>query len=136
MPETHGFTELSWLRRLGGYCGRYRRNLLLSFGASLVGMAITAVVPLITKLIIDDVITAHSRPLTPWAVLLLVAAAVVFLCTQVRRYYGGQLALDVQHDMRADLFRSLTSLDGHRQDRLDTGQVVGRATSDLQLVNG
>ncbi|MGW4808025.1 ABC transporter ATP-binding protein [Kitasatospora sp. NPDC004272] len=136
MPETHGFPERGWLRRLGGYCWRYRRNLLLSFGASLVGMAVTAIVPLITKLIIDDVITTHSRPLTPWAVLLLVAAAVVFLCTQVRRYYGGQLALDVQHDMRADLFRSLTRLDGHRQDRLDTGQVVGRATSDLQLVNG
>ncbi|QKW19622.1 ABC transporter ATP-binding protein [Kitasatospora sp. NA04385] len=136
MPETHGFPERSWLRRLGGYCWRYRRNLSLSFGASLVGMAVTAIVPLITKLIIDDVITTHSRPLTPWAVLLLVAAAVVFLCTQVRRYYGGQLALDVQHDLRADLFRSLTRLDGHRQDRLDTGQVVGRATSDLQLVNG
>ncbi|BAJ28491.1 MULTISPECIES: ABC transporter ATP-binding protein [Kitasatospora] len=136
MPETHGFPERSWLRRLGGYCWRYRRNLLLSFGASLVGMAITAAVPLITKVIIDDVITAHSRSLTPWAVLLLVAAAAVFLCTQIRRYYGGQLALDVQHDMRADLFRSLTRLDGHRQDRLDTGQVVGRATSDLQLVNG
>ncbi|MFD5564862.1 ABC transporter ATP-binding protein [Kitasatospora griseola] len=136
MPETHGFPEQGWLRRLGGYCWRYRRNLSLSFGSSLVGMAITAIVPLITKLIIDDVITTHRRPLTPWAVLLLVAAAAVFLCTQIRRYYGGQLALDVQHDMRADLFRSLTRLDGHRQDRLDVGQVVGRATSDLQLVNG
>ncbi|MFJ5234616.1 ABC transporter ATP-binding protein [Kitasatospora sp. NPDC088391] len=136
MPETHGFPEQSWLRRLGGYCWRYRRNLLLSFGSSLVGMAITTMVPLITKLIIDDVITTHRRPLAPWAALLLVAAAAVFLCTQIRRYYGGQLAVDVQHDLRADLFRSLTRLDGHRQDRLDTGQVVGRATSDLQLVNG
>ncbi|MFB6891018.1 ABC transporter ATP-binding protein [Kitasatospora sp. NPDC056327] len=119
-----------------GYCWRSRRSVLLAFGASLVGMAVTALVPLVTKVIIDDVITAHTRPLAPWAVVLLLAAAVVFGCTQVRRYYGGQLALDVQHDMRADLFRSLGRLDGHRQDRLDTGQVVGRATSDLQLVNG
>ncbi|KJY29770.1 ABC transporter ATP-binding protein [Streptomyces sp. NRRL S-495] len=119
-----------------GYCWRSRRSVLLAFGASLLGMAVTALVPLVTKLIIDDVITAHSRPLAPWAVVLLLAAAVVFGCTQVRRYYGGQLAVDVQHDLRADLFRSLGRLDGHRQDRLDTGQVVGRATSDLQLVNG
>ncbi|WP_435649397.1 ABC transporter ATP-binding protein [Kitasatospora purpeofusca] len=125
-----------WLRRLLGYCWRSRRSVLLAFGASLLGMAVTALVPLVTKLIIDDVITAHSRPLAPWAVVLLLAAAVVFGCTQVRRYYGGQLAVDVQHDLRADLFRSLGRLDGHRQDRLDTGQVVGRATSDLQLVNG
>ncbi|WP_093865120.1 ABC transporter transmembrane domain-containing protein [Streptomyces sp. TLI_053] len=119
-----------------GYCWRSRRSVLLAFGASLLGMAVTALVPLVTKLIIDDVITAHSRPLAPWAVVLLLAAAVVFGCTQVRRYYGGQLAVDVQHDLRADLFHSLGRLDGHRQDRLDTGQVVGRATSDLQLVNG
>ncbi|MFC8452191.1 ABC transporter transmembrane domain-containing protein [Kitasatospora sp. NPDC057223] len=125
-----------WLRRLTGYCWRYRRNVLLAFGASLVGMAVTALVPLITKLIIDDVITAHTRSLGPWAVALLLAAVLVFVCTQVRRYYGGQLALDVQHDLRSDLFRSLGRLDGHRQDRLDTGQVVGRATSDLQLING
>nr|WP_308129919.1 ABC transporter ATP-binding protein [Kitasatospora aureofaciens] len=130
-PEAAG-----WLRRLIGYCLRSRRSLLLAFGASLVGMAVTALVPLVTKLIIDDVITTHSRPLGPWAVVLLLAAAAVFGCTQVRRYYGGQLALDVQHDMRSDLFRSLGRLDGHRQDRLDTGQVVGRATSDLQLING
>ncbi|MFF2081106.1 ABC transporter ATP-binding protein [Kitasatospora sp. NPDC058162] len=125
-----------WLRRLIGYSWRSRRSLLLAFGASLLGMAVTALVPLVTKLVIDDVIVAHTRSLTPWAVLLLLAAVVVFGCTQVRRYYGGQLALDVQHDMRSDLFRSLGRLDGHRQDRLDTGQVVGRATSDLQLING
>ncbi|OKI28524.1 ABC transporter ATP-binding protein [Streptomyces sp. CB03911] len=124
------------MRRLVGYCWRFRRSVLLSFGASLVGMAVTALVPLITKLIIDDVITAHTRSLAPWAVALLGAAALVFVCTQIRRYYGGQLALDVQHDLRSDLFRSLGRLDGHRQDRLDTGQVVGRATSDLQLING
>ncbi|WP_078661539.1 ABC transporter ATP-binding protein [Streptomyces sp. NRRL B-24484] len=136
-PRSPGTPDESrWLRRLGGYSWRYRKNVLLAFGASLVGMAVSAVVPLITKLIIDDVITAHTRPLAPWAVVLLLAAAVVFLCAQIRRYYGGQLALDVQHDLRADLFTSLTRLDGRRQDRLDTGQVVGRATSDLQLING
>ncbi|MFJ9953501.1 ABC transporter transmembrane domain-containing protein [Kitasatospora sp. NPDC091207] len=131
-----GGTDAGWLRRLIGYCWRSRRSVLLAFGASIVGMAVTSLVPLVTKLIIDDVITAHTRSLAPWAVALLLAAALVFACTQVRRYYGGQLALDVQHDLRSDLFRSLGRLDGHRQDRLDTGQVVGRATSDLQLING
>ncbi|WP_055590187.1 ABC transporter ATP-binding protein [Streptacidiphilus griseoplanus] len=125
-----------WLRRLVGYCRPYRRNLLLSFGASLAGMAVTAVVPLITRLIIDDVVTRHTRSLAPWATLLVLAAVAVFALTWVRRYYGGKLALDVQHDLRSDLFGSLTRLDGARQDRLDTGQVVGRATSDLQLING
>lgn len=128
--------EQGWLRRLLGYCWRYRRNVLLALGASLGGMAVSALVPLVPKLIIDDVVLAHDRPLLPWAVVLVVAALAVYVLTYLRRFYGGRLALDVQHDMRSDMFRSLTRLDGRRQDDLDTGQVVGRATSDLQLIQG
>jgi len=124
------------VRRLAGLCWRYRRNVVLSVGASLLGMAISALVPLIPRLIIDDVIVAHNRPLTPWALTLLGAALAVFGLTFVRRWFGGKLAIDVQHDLRTELFTSLTRLDGARQDSLDTGQVVGRATSDLQLIVG
>lgn len=34
------------------------------------------------------------------------------------------------------MYGTLTRLDGKRQDELSTGQVVGRATSDLQLIQG
>ncbi|RAG86740.1 ABC transporter ATP-binding protein [Streptacidiphilus pinicola] len=125
-----------WVRRLSGYAWRYRTNVLLSFGASLLGMAISALVPLIPRHIIDDVITTHRSALAPWAIALVGAAVAVFVLTLVRRYWGGRLAMDVQHDMRQDLFDSLTRLDGVKQDGLDTGQVVGRATSDLQMIVG
>nr|WP_078871667.1 ABC transporter ATP-binding protein [Streptomyces caatingaensis] len=125
-----------WARRLAGYCWRYRGTVLLALGSSLAGMAVMALVPLIPKLIIDDVIGSHERPLAPWATLLIVAAVVVYGLTYVRRYYGGRLALDVQHDMRTEMYASIARLDGKRQDELSTGQVVGRATSDLQLIQG
>ncbi|MDX6346798.1 MAG: ATP-binding cassette, subfamily bacterial, partial [Streptomyces sp.] len=128
--------QSGWLRRLIGYCWHYRRNVLLALGASLGGMAVTALVPLVPKVIIDDVILAHDKPLAPWAFALMAAAVVVYGLTYVRRFYGGRLALDVQHDLRTDMFRSLTRLDGARQDELNTGQIVGRATSDLQLIQG
>uniref|UniRef100_UPI001290981B ABC transporter ATP-binding protein n=1 Tax=Streptomyces sp. E5N91 TaxID=1851996 RepID=UPI001290981B len=64
------------------------------------------------------------------------AALVVYVLTYIRRYYGGRLALDVQHDLRTDMYGTITRLDGRRQDELSTGQVVGRATSDLQLIQG
>ncbi|GAA1977025.1 ABC transporter ATP-binding protein [Kitasatospora viridis] len=136
VPTTAPHEGQGWLRRLNAYCWRYRRNFLLSFGASLGGMAVTALVPLITKLIIDDVAKGSTHSLVPWAAGLIVAALLVFVFTQVRRYTAGQLALDVQLDLRTDLFRSLSRFDGVRQDSVDTGQVVGRATSDLQLVHG
>ncbi|MFD5063631.1 MULTISPECIES: ABC transporter ATP-binding protein [unclassified Streptomyces] len=125
-----------WARRLGGYAWRYRRNVLLALGSSLGGMAVLALVPLITKVIIDDVVGNHTRSLGVWTGLLIATAVLVYISTYIRRYYGGRLALDVQHDLRTEMYGTLTRLDGKRQDELSTGQVVGRATSDLQLIQG
>ncbi|UCM90257.1 ABC transporter ATP-binding protein [Streptomyces marincola] len=125
-----------WIRRLTAYCWHYRRNLLISLGASLVGMGVMALMPLIIKVVIDDVVLGEQGGLGPWIGLLVGAAVVVYALTFVRRYYGGRLGIDVQHDLRTEMFRSLTRLDGRRQDELSTGQVIGRATSDLQLIQG
>ncbi|MZD56467.1 ABC transporter ATP-binding protein [Streptomyces sp. SID5606] len=128
--------QRGWTRRLAGYAWRYPRDVVLALGASLGGMAVMALVPLITKVIIDDVIGDKTRDMAVWAGLLVGAAAVVYVMTYIRRYYGGRLALDVQHDLRTDMYGTITRLDGRRQDELSTGQVVGRATSDLQLIQG
>ncbi|MGW3329459.1 ABC transporter ATP-binding protein [Streptomyces rubiginosohelvolus] len=128
--------QQGWGRRLTGYAWRYRRNVVLALGSSLAGMAVMALVPLITKVIIDDVVTDHTRSLAVWTGLLIGAAVLVYIATYIRRYYGGRLALDVQHDLRTDMYATITRLDGKRQDELSTGQVVGRATSDLQLIQG
>ncbi|MET8246274.1 ABC transporter ATP-binding protein [Streptomyces sp. NPDC005202] len=129
--ETRG-----WARRLASYAWRYPRDVVLALGSSLAGMAVMALVPLITKVIIDDVIGGHSRAMAPWAGALIGAALLVYVLTFIRRYYGGRLALDVQHDLRTEMYETITRLDGRRQDELSTGQVVGRATSDLQLIQG
>ncbi|MEU1849901.1 ABC transporter ATP-binding protein [Streptomyces sp. NPDC019990] len=125
-----------WARRLWASAWRHPKDVVLALGSSLAGMAVMALVPLITKVIIDDVITDHTRDMTTWAGLLVAAALAVYVLTYIRRYYGGRLALDVQHDLRTAMYGTITRLDGRRQDELSTGQVIGRATSDLQLIQG
>ncbi|MFJ8184321.1 ABC transporter ATP-binding protein [Streptomyces sp. NPDC096105] len=128
--------QRGWARRLAAYAWRHPKDVVLALGSSLAGMAVMALVPLITKVIIDDVIGDRTRDMGTWAGLLIGAALAVYVLTYVRRYYGGRLALDVQHDLRTEMFGSIARLDGRRQDELSTGQVVGRATSDLQLIQG
>ncbi|MGP8301675.1 ABC transporter ATP-binding protein [Streptomyces inhibens] len=128
--------RVGWARRLTRDCWQYKKDVLLALGSSLAGMAVMALVPLVPKLIIDDVIVHHERSLAPWAGLLIAAAVVVYVLTYIRRFYGGRLALDAQHDLRTRMFGAIARLDGRRQDELSTGQVVGRATSDLQLIQG
>jgi ATP-binding cassette, subfamily B, bacterial len=123
-----------WLRRLLGYCWRHKRLTLVAFGASVVTTLVTAAIPLIQRDIIDNAILAHTQPIWPGATLLLVAAALSFGGVYLRRYRGGQLSLDVQHDLRTELFGSLTRLDGARQDQLHTGQIVSRSITDLNMI--
>ncbi|MFE5625026.1 ABC transporter ATP-binding protein [Streptomyces virginiae] len=134
--QTAAGEKQGWGRRLAAYTWRYKANVLLALGSSLAGMAVMAVVPLVTKVIIDDVIGDRTRPMGPWAGMLIAAALLVYAFTYIRRYYGGRLALDVQHDLRTDMYDTISRLDGRRQDELSTGQVVGRATTDLQLIQG
>ncbi|MEU3036516.1 ABC transporter ATP-binding protein [Streptomyces griseoaurantiacus] len=135
-PRRQGGPGPGWARRLAGYAWQHPKDVVLALGSSLAGMGLLALVPLITKVIIDDVIGDHSRSMGTWAGLLVGSAVLVYALTYIRRYYGGRLALDVQHDLRTGMYDTITRLDGRRQDELSTGQVVGRATSDLQLIQG
>src|SRR3984957_2538501 len=128
--------EAGWLRRLAAYSWRYRRNVVVALGGALLATVATAAIPLVQRRIVDDVIVTHRQSIWPLAGLLLVAAAMNFVGIYLRRYHGGRLSLDVQHDMRTELFDSLSRLDGARQDEIRTGQLVGRSISDLNMVQG
>ncbi len=106
----------------------------LALGGSLLATLVTAAIPLIQRDIVDNAIFGHSQAIWPGATLLIVAALVTFGGVFVRRYFGGRVSLDVQHDMRTELFGSLTRLDGARQDQLHTGQIVSRSISDLNMI--
>ena len=129
-------TGEGWLRRLIGYCWRYPRGVLLALGGTLLATVVTAAIPLIQRDIVDNAILAHNQPIWIGASLLIVAAIINFGAVYVRRYQGGRVSLDVQHDLRTELFGSLTRLDGARQDQLHTGQIVSRSISDLNMIQG
>jgi ATP-binding cassette subfamily B protein len=103
-------------------------------GGALAATVATAAIPLVQRQIIDKVIVTHQQSIWPLAGLLVVAAAVNFAGIYLRRYRGGRLSLDVQHELRTELFDSLSRLDGARQDEIHTGQLVGRSISDLNMV--
>jgi ATP-binding cassette, subfamily B, bacterial len=125
-----------WLRRLAGACWRYPGNVLLSIGGTLVVSAVGVAIPLVQRAIVDSLTSASRPAIWPLAVALLGAAAANFAGLYIRRYRAGQLSLDVQHDLRTDLLRSLSRLDGTRQDELHTGQIVSRSISDITMVQG
>ena len=75
---------------------RHRRSLVLSLAAALLGSICQVVVPLVARQIVDNVILVADAPLLPWLALLVALALVTFGFTYIRRYHGGQVALEVQ----------------------------------------
>jgi ATP-binding cassette subfamily B protein len=125
-----------WFRRLLPYLRAYRKDVLLSFGAALAGLSVTALTPVLQKVVVDDVILARRRPLLPWLLLLVGAGLFRFVTAHIRRYVGGRVALGVQYDLRNDVYARLQRLDFARHDEFNTGQLVSRAISDVTLVQG
>jgi ATP-binding cassette subfamily B protein len=125
-----------WLRRLIGYCWRHPSAVILSLGGSLLATIIAVVIPLIQRDIVNNAILTRHQPIWIGATALLIAAVLSFVGVYTRRYIGSRISLDVQHEMRTEMFASLSRLDGARQDQLHTGQVVSRSISDVNMVQG
>jgi ATP-binding cassette subfamily B protein len=125
-----------WIRRLARACWRHPKLTVAALTASGIGVGIESVTPLLTKVAVDDAVAGQTGRLVPLVAAVLAIAVLRFGSAFVRRYLGGRLSLDVQHDLRRSVFRAVQRLDGAEQDALRTGQVVSRAISDLQLLQG
>ncbi|HEY2996979.1 MAG TPA: ABC transporter transmembrane domain-containing protein [Acidimicrobiales bacterium] len=128
-----------WVRRMWPYLRRHGKDLVVVFGAALAGTGITAVIPLLTRAVVDDAIVPHAagrpgRDLAPLLVAMLTLGLVRFGLSFARRFGAGRLGIDVEYDMRNDIYDHLHRLDFARHDELQSGQLVSRANSDVRVV--
>ena len=130
-----GPAEAGWIRRLWPFIRTHRRNVAIAFGVSVAGQAVSALTPLVAKVIVDDVIDG-TEPLAPWIAVLVAAGVFGFAASYVRRFVGGRVALDVQFDLRNAVYERLQRLDFASHDQLRTGQLVSRSSSDVALIQG
>ncbi len=135
-PEPAPKDAGGWIRRMAPFLFAHKRNVVMAFGVAVIGQGIAALVPLWSKTIVDDVIVHDRQPLGPWLILLVASGVVTFALAFVRRYAGGRVALDVQYDLRNAVYERLQRLDFASHDKLQTGQLVSRASSDTALIQG
>jgi ATP-binding cassette subfamily B protein len=114
----------------------HKRNVGIAFGVSVIGQGVSALTPVVEKVIVDDVIGQHTRPLAPWLAVLILAGFIGFGAAYIRRFVGGRVSLDVQYDLRNAVYERLQRLDFASHDQMQTGQLVSRANSDVALLQG
>jgi ATP-binding cassette subfamily B protein len=118
------------------WLARHKKDVYLAFGVAIVGMVIAALTPVVEKVLLDDITLHPNHTIWPWLLLLVLAGIIRFGAAYVRRFFGGRVALSVQHDLRTAIYDTLQRLDFARHDELQTGQLVSRASSDVALLQG
>jgi ATP-binding cassette subfamily B protein len=126
---------LAVLLRLLGFLAPYKGKVAITALCAAGLMACSITLPYLTGRVIDDVLGDGDRgALAPlvWAVVLIALARMGL--GVLRRWVSGQVSLAVEYDMRARLFAHLQRMSFAYFDRMPVGQLMSRATSDLQTV--
>src|SRR5579871_4569077 len=123
------------LRPLLPYFRKYRRSYLLGTICVFLTNGIWILFPQIIRRAVDDLYLGVTRhKLVTYALLLLVVAAGKGVFQFLTRWVVIGVSREVEFDLRNDLFRHLEGLSYGFYQRTRTGDIMARATNDLNAV--
>src|SRR5690242_2056855 len=120
--------------RLLGWLRPYRRGVVLSGLLAAVAMLMTVAIPWLTGRAIDRIQAGDKAGLTTLGLVVLAAGVLRLALTVARRLVAGRVSLGVELDLRNSMYGHLQALELGFFDRQQTGQLMSRATVDLQAV--
>jgi ATP-binding cassette subfamily B multidrug efflux pump len=123
------------LRPLFPYLNKYRRGYVLGTICVFLNNGIWILFPLVIRRAVDDLhmgVTRHK--LFTYAMLLLAVAATKGIFQFLTRWIVIGISREIEFDLRNDLFQHLESLSYSFYQRTRTGDIMARATNDLNAV--
>jgi ABC-type multidrug transport system fused ATPase/permease subunit len=121
-------------RRLLGFLRPYRRQLIWSLLLAWMAMGMTVVIPLLSGAAVNAIEDQRRSDLLPLVLALLGAGILRLSLTVGRRLIAGKVSLAVEFDLRQVFYEHLQRLELGFFDRQQTGQLMSRATVDLQSI--
>ena len=126
--------SLSWLRRARPVVLAHKRTLLTALILSFTGLVLQVQIP---KLLNDAVTNSLQRatvPLSHYVWLVLVLAVAAGIAAYVARLFLLRTAYAMEFDLRNIIYEHLTRMSFGFYDRVQSGQLISRANSDIRSV--
>ncbi len=121
--------------RLLGFLRPYRASLVVSSVLAIGSQVAGILVPVLIGFVIDELDGDQDTTVVMWWIGAIVALGLVRGALMLgRRLLSGRQALAVEYDMRDELYAHFLRLSFGFYDRSQTGQLMSRATIDLQSV--
>ena len=119
--------------RLLGFLRPYRGGVIVSCVLAAAAMGVGVLIPFLVGRTVDE-IRQGGVDLWPLAVAVASRGVLRLAFSVVRRLVAGRVSLGVEYDLRNRIYRHLHSLELAFFDSQQTGQLMSRATVDLQAV--
>jgi len=126
--------SLSWLRRalpvMKAHKGIFGTSLILSF----VGLVLQVQIPNLLGNAIDNSITRNAVPLSHYVWWIVGLGVVGAISAYISRLFLFETAYDIEYDLRNVIYEHLTRMSFSFYDRVQSGQLISRANSDIRSV--
>ena len=131
--RVHPDPSLGWIRRLLPVVRGHRRSFVVAMVMAAVALIANVAIPAVVGSGIDE-IRGDGRQTGGWVVALLVLSALRALFTYGYRSRLYRFAYAIEYDLRSLMFRHFAAMSHGFYDKVQTGQLVSRANSDIRAV--
>ena len=126
--------SLPWLRRVMPIMGAHKGIFITSLVASFVGLVLQVLVPNLLNHAITNSIQHHTVPLSHYVWLIVGIGLVGGVAGYISRLFLFETAYDIEYDLRNIIYEHLTKMSFSFYDRVQSGQLISRANSDIRSV--
>lgn len=125
---------MTTFKRLLSFLRPYRRPVIGSLLLAWAAMGMAVLIPLLVGQSVDAIRNGERPDLLPLAGAIIGAGLLRLALTVTRRVIAGKVSLAVEFDLRARIYGHLQALELGFFDSQQTGQLMSRATVDLQAI--
>jgi ATP-binding cassette, subfamily B, bacterial len=124
----------SWLGRARPILFSHKRTLVTALGLSFVALLLQVQIPNLLNNAVTNSLERHTVPLSHYTWLVFGLAVAAGISAYVSRLFLMRTAYSIEFDLRNMLYVHLTRMEFGFYDRVQTGQLISRANSDIRSV--
>jgi ATP-binding cassette subfamily B protein len=126
--------KLSWWRRVLPVIASHRMTFIVAIGLSFVSLIFQVLVPNMLSDDIDNTLERHLSTLHSDVISIVIIGLLAGVTGIISRQYVYYTAYNVEADLRSLIYEHLTWLSFSFYDRVQSGQLISRANSDIRSV--
>ncbi|MDR6749226.1 ABC transporter ATP-binding protein [Bacillus pumilus] len=120
------------LKRFFSYYKPYMGLFILDFSCAVIAALLELSFPLAISMVVDDLLPSRNwEMILIWSGILLAVYVVSSAMNYVVTYFGHKLGINIETDMRSQLFTHVQKMSFRFFDQKKTGKLVSRMTNDL-----